>query len=93
VREEQMFGISVSRSEPARDLLCWHSTPLATRKVALCATPRLLLRAPASSKVCAAAFLSCIPPLFMSVGITVLAYRKRNQFSQADSPDSSRDDW
>jgi hypothetical protein len=25
-----------------------------------------------------------IPPMFMSVGITVLAYRKRNQFHQGD---------
>jgi hypothetical protein len=34
-----------------------------------------------------------IPPMFMSVGITVLAYRKRNQFNCPKSPDSSRDDW
>jgi hypothetical protein len=34
-----------------------------------------------------------IPPMFMSVGITVLAYRKRNQFSDPSSSDSSRDDW
>jgi hypothetical protein len=25
-----------------------------------------------------------IPPMFMSVGITVMAYRKRNQFKQSD---------
>ena len=29
-----------------------------------------------------------VPPLFMSVGITVLAYKKRNQFSRAHHPDS-----
>jgi hypothetical protein len=29
-----------------------------------------------------------IPPLFMSVGITVLAYKKRNQFSRTHHPDS-----
>jgi hypothetical protein len=34
-----------------------------------------------------------IPPMFMSVGITLLAYRKRNQFSGRDSSDSSRDEW
>jgi hypothetical protein len=34
-----------------------------------------------------------VPPMFMSVGITLLAYRKRNQFSGPKSPDSSRDDW
>jgi hypothetical protein len=26
-----------------------------------------------------------IPPMFMSVGITVLAYRKRNQFKEPDN--------
>ena len=26
-----------------------------------------------------------VPPFFMSIGITVLAYRKRNQFHQPDS--------
>jgi hypothetical protein len=26
-----------------------------------------------------------IPPMFMSVGITVLAYRKRNQFSRTEA--------
>ncbi len=28
-----------------------------------------------------------IPPMFMSVGITVLAYRKRNQFRSDEHPD------
>lgn len=36
-----------------------------------------------------------IPPMFMSVGITVLAYRKRNQFSRTEAPaqDRHRTDW
>lgn len=34
-----------------------------------------------------------IPPMFMSAGITVLAYRKRNQFNRSDSSDSVRDGW
>jgi hypothetical protein len=34
-----------------------------------------------------------IPPMFMSVGITVLAYRKRNQFSGKSSATSSKDGW
>ncbi len=34
-----------------------------------------------------------IPPMFMSVAITVLAYRKRNQFNRSDSSDSPRDGW
>jgi hypothetical protein len=33
--------------------------------------------------------------MFMSVGITVLAYRKRNQFSRTEPPaqDRHRTDW
>jgi hypothetical protein len=34
-----------------------------------------------------------IPPLFMSVGITVLAYRKRNQWVPAVGRDLSKGDW
>jgi hypothetical protein len=28
-----------------------------------------------------------VPPMFMSVGITILAYRKRNQFRSDEYPD------
>ena len=34
-----------------------------------------------------------IPPMFMSMGITWLAYKKRNQTNDKDSPDRSRDSW
>jgi hypothetical protein len=34
-----------------------------------------------------------IPPMFMSVGITVLAYRKRNRCNDADSTRESDSDW
>lgn len=27
-----------------------------------------------------------IPPMFMSIGITILAYRKRNQFNRSETP-------
>lgn len=30
-----------------------------------------------------------IPPMFMSIGITVLAYKKRNQFSRSHPSDSN----
>ena len=33
-----------------------------------------------------------IPPMFMSVGITVLAYKKRNQFSRIHPLDSNRNE-
>jgi hypothetical protein len=32
-----------------------------------------------------------VPPMFMSAGITLMAYRKRNKFGPADEAD--RDDW
>jgi hypothetical protein len=32
-----------------------------------------------------------IPPMFMSIGITVLAYRKRNQFSRRHTDPDERD--
>ena len=31
-----------------------------------------------------------VPPMFMSVGITVLAYRKRNQFKQDNAESDDR---
>ena len=35
-----------------------------------------------------------IPPMFMSVAISILAYKKRNQFHRADSsPGNQRDRW
>ena len=36
-----------------------------------------------------------IPPMFMSIGITVLAYKKRNQFKRSDSLQSTsqNDAW
>jgi hypothetical protein len=34
-----------------------------------------------------------IPPMFMSVGITVLAYRKRNQFNRPDASERSSGGW
>jgi hypothetical protein len=34
-----------------------------------------------------------IPPVFMSVGITVLAYKKRNQFKQDNDTLQSNENW
>jgi hypothetical protein len=34
-----------------------------------------------------------VPPMFMSVGITLLAYRKRNRCNDKDSPCNSGDEW
>jgi hypothetical protein len=35
-----------------------------------------------------------IPPMCMSVAISILAYKKRNQFHRADSsPGNQRDSW
>ncbi|PYX52367.1 MAG: hypothetical protein DMG79_00940 [Acidobacteria bacterium] len=34
-----------------------------------------------------------VPPMFMSVGITVLAYKKRNRTNEAKESDKSENDW
>jgi hypothetical protein len=34
-----------------------------------------------------------VPPMFMSVGITILAYRKRNQFKPTDEDTEGDRDW
>ena len=34
-----------------------------------------------------------VPPMFMSVGITVLAYRKRNRTNDLKESDKSENDW
>lgn len=34
-----------------------------------------------------------VPPMFMSVGITVLTYKKRNRCNDRDSPDRKKDEW
>jgi hypothetical protein len=34
-----------------------------------------------------------VPPMFMSVGITVLAYRKRNRTNNLRESDKSQNDW
>jgi hypothetical protein len=34
-----------------------------------------------------------VPPMFMSVGITVLAYKKRNQFKQDNHPTDANESW
>jgi len=34
-----------------------------------------------------------VPPMFMSVGITVLAYKKRNRTNDLKESDKSENDW
>jgi hypothetical protein len=34
-----------------------------------------------------------VPPMFMSVGITVLAYKKRNRTNDQKESDKSENDW
>jgi hypothetical protein len=34
-----------------------------------------------------------VPPMFMSVGITVLAYQKRNRTNEQKESDKSQNDW
>ena len=34
-----------------------------------------------------------IPPMFMSAGISLLAYKKRNQFHRSDDQPNDQDSW
>jgi len=34
-----------------------------------------------------------VPPMFMSVGITILAYKKRNRTNEKKESDKSNNDW
>lgn len=34
-----------------------------------------------------------VPPMFMSVGITILAYKKRNRTNDTKESDKSENDW
>ena len=94
MREEQMFGISrfAKRACAGLALLAFNTASHA-QSCALCYTQAASSGSRIIQGLRSGILVLIIPPLFMSVGITVLAYRKRNQFSQADSPDSSRDDW
>jgi hypothetical protein len=69
------------------------STVCVAQNCALCYTQAASAGARAIQGLRSGILILIIPPMFMSVGITVLAYRKRNQFSSTNLSDPSRNDW
>jgi hypothetical protein len=94
VREEQTFGISrfVKRTCAGLALLAFNSACYA-QSCALCYTQAASSGSRIIQGLRSGILVLIIPPMFMSVGITVLAYRKRNQFNGDGSSDQSRDGW
>ena len=58
--------------------------PAFSQSCALCYTQAAFSGARMISALRSGIWILVIPPMFMSIGITVLAYRKRNQFRDAE---------
>jgi hypothetical protein len=58
--------------------------PAFSQSCALCYTQAASSGARMIAALRSGILILVIPPMFMSIGITVLAYRKRNQFRDAD---------
>jgi len=66
--------------------LCWPPVAV-SQNCALCYTQAASAGVRLVQALRSGILVLVIPPMFMSVGITVLAYRKRNQFHSDDNPD------
>jgi hypothetical protein len=74
-------------------LLALSSLPAFSQSCALCYTQAAASGARFIAALRGGILVLAIPPMFMSVGITVMAYRKRNQFHQADADQESDRSW
>jgi len=74
-------------------LLVLSSLPAFSQSCALCYTQAAASGARFIAALRGGILVLAIPPMFMSVGITVMAYRKRNQFHQADADQESDRSW
>jgi hypothetical protein len=74
-------------------LLLLSSLPAFSQSCALCYTQAAASGARFVAALRGGILVLAIPPMFMSVGITVAAYRKRNQFHQADADQESDHGW
>jgi hypothetical protein len=74
-------------------LLVLASLPAFSQSCALCYTQASASGARFIAALRSGILVLVVPPMFMSVGITVMAYRKRNQFHQADSGQESDRSW
>jgi hypothetical protein len=74
-------------------LLVLASLPAFSQSCALCYTQASASGARFIAALRGGILVLVIPPMFMSVGITVMAYRKRNQFHQRESGQQSDRSW
>jgi hypothetical protein len=74
-------------------LLVLSALPAFSQSCALCYTQAAASGARFIAALRGGILVLAIPPMFMSVGITVMAYRKRNQFHQPDTDRESDRSW
>jgi hypothetical protein len=67
--------------------------PAFSQSCALCYTQAASATARLIAALRSGILVLVVPPMLMSVGITVLAYKKRNQFTQDDKPTGSSESW
>jgi hypothetical protein len=67
--------------------------PAFSQSCALCYTQAASATARLIAALRSGILVLVIPPMLMSVGITVLAYKKRNQFRADDTPSESGEKW
>jgi hypothetical protein len=67
--------------------------PAFSQSCALCYTQAASATARLIAALRSGILVLVIPPMLMSVGITVLAYKKRNQFTAGDTPSESGEKW
>jgi hypothetical protein len=74
-------------------LVVLSALPAFSQSCALCYTQAAASGARFIAALRGGILVLAIPPMFMSVGITVMAYRKRNQFHQPDTDRESDRSW
>jgi hypothetical protein len=67
--------------------------PAFSQNCALCYTQAAAAGARMIQALRSGILVLIVPPMFMWVGITVIVYRKRNQFRQADDASDSSRNW
>jgi hypothetical protein len=74
-------------------LLAVFSLPAFSQSCPMCYTQAAASGARFIAALRSGILVLAIPPIFMSIGITVMAYRKRNQFHSSEGDERSDCDW
>src|ERR1700739_3027794 len=87
--------LTVARCALAAVAVLAFSTTCLAQNCALCYTQAASAGSRVIQGLRSGILVLVIPPMFMSVGITVLAYRKRNQFSRSQTSvqDRHHSEW